>query len=119
MADKLYFLRIVFQRVADVADAVLHIVREYGMERNSEERVQRLAADVDSCNAGGGKNDIFLSRRLGDMFQERRFPRSCLSGQEQGVSCPLNDAERILKHLVRMVYVFLHGHGVVCRTPSR
>ena len=59
--------------------------------------MQGAASCIDGSYAGRGENNVFFlcSRRY--ITQESRLPRTCLTSQEQGMMCKLNDLQSLLQ----------------------
>ena len=105
--QQLYFLGIVFHRVADVPWGVSLVIGQQRMKRQLEEAVQRGASCVDGGYPGRSEDDVFLVDVFGDIAQERRFTRPCLSCEKERVTGKADNLERVLQlRIIQVDYVF-------------
>lgn len=76
------------------------------MERELKKAVEGGAADIDGCNTGGGKDNIFLFGGGCNMSKERRFTRPCFSCEEKRATGKLYDLKCILQFWILQIYWF-------------
>ena len=77
------------------------------MERELKKAVEGGTADIDGCNTGGGKDNIFLFGGGCNMSKERRFTRPCLSCEKERVTGKADNLECVLQlRIIQVDYVF-------------
>ena len=100
LSDEFSLCACVFESLLDMSVAVARVVGEQGVEGQSEEAVEGGASGVDGGDASGREDHVFLLCVAGDVAQERRLTRPCLSRKKERATGIVDDLEGVLPLLV-------------------